>query len=116
MRASQWKRAAPVPLVIRAGWGLTLLLAPGALLRLFGDADEGRVPRRIMRVLGFRQLVQAGFEYRLGGNARKIGTGVDLLHGATSVIFSVMSPPWRRAALADAAVAAGFAVLGATNG
>ncbi len=69
MRASHWKRAAPVPLAIRAGWGMTLLVAPGALLRLFGGADEGRAPRRIMRVLGFRQLIQAGAEYRLGENA-----------------------------------------------
>ena len=95
---------------------MTLLIAPGPVLRLFGGADEGRAPRRVMRVLGARHLVQAGAEYRLGGRAREIGIGVDLLHGATSVVFGVVSPPWRRAALIDAGVATGFAVLGATNG
>ena len=68
------------------GGASRLLIAPGAVLRLFGGADEGRAPRRVMRVLGARHLVQAGAEYRLGGRAREIGTGVDLLHGATSVI------------------------------
>jgi hypothetical protein len=95
---------------------VTLLTAPGTVLRLLGGADEDRAPRRLMRVLGARHLVQAGAEYRFGGRARKIGIGVDLLHGATSVVFGVVSPPWRRAAHIDAGVAAGFAVLGATNG
>ena len=110
-----WQRAASVPLSIRVGWGLTLLIAPGPVLRLFGGADEGRVPCRIMRLLGARHIVQAAVEYRLGGRSRQIGIGVDLLHGTTSVAFGVLSPPWRRAALVDAGVATGFAVLGATN-
>jgi hypothetical protein len=116
MMASQWQRAAPIPLAIRVGWGLTLIFMPGAVLRLFGGADEGRGPRRVMRILGFRHLFQAGLEYRLGGDTREIGIGVDLLHGATSVVFGVMTPRWRRAALSDAVVATGFALLGATNG
>jgi hypothetical protein len=101
--------------MIRIGWGLMLLLAPGPVLRLFGGADDDRIPRRVMRVLGARHLVQAGAEYRYGGRARKIGIEVDLLHGATSVVLGVVSPPWRRAAFIDAGVAVGFAVLGATN-
>jgi hypothetical protein len=116
MRKSQWQRAAPVPLIIRVGWGVTLLIAPGTVLRLFGGADEDRAPRRVMRVLGARHMVQAGAEYRLGGRARKIGIGVDLLHGATSVVYAIVNPSWRRAALTDAGVATGFAVLGVTNG
>src|SRR5580698_9277376 len=99
MRGSQWQIVAPGPLTIRVGWGMTLLMAPKTVLRLFGGADEGDVPCRVMRVLGARYLVQAGAEYGLGGIAREIGTGVDLLHAATSVLFSVLSPPWRRAAL-----------------
>ena len=116
MRTSQWQRAAPIPLIIRVGWGMTLLIAPASVLRLFGGADEDRTAQRVMRALGARHLVQAGAEYRLGGRARKIGTEVDLLHGITSIIFSIVSRPWRRAALIDAGVATGFAILGATNG
>jgi hypothetical protein len=115
MRTAQWQKAAAVPLIIRVGWGMTLLIAPGPVLRLFGGSDEGRVPREVMRVLGARHIVQAGAEYRLGGRARKIGVGVDLLHGATSVVYGIVTPPWRRAALIDASVATGFAALGATN-
>jgi hypothetical protein len=69
-----------------------------------------------MRLLGARHLVQAGAEYGLGGRAREIGAGVDLLHGTTSVHFGVLRPPWRRAAFIDAAVAISFAILGVTNG
>lgn len=114
--AAQWERAAPLPLSVRVVWGITLLLAPGPVLRLFGGADEGRGPRRIMRMLGARHIVQAAAEWCLGGRARQIGVGVDLLHGTTSVVFSALSPAWRRTALIDAGVATGFAVLGATNG
>ena len=115
MRASHWQRAAPAPLAIRTVWGITLLTVPGPVLRLFGGADEDRAPRRVIRVLGARHIVQAGAEYHFGGRAREIGTGVDLLHGTTSVLFGVGSPPWRRTALIDASVAIGFALLGITN-
>jgi hypothetical protein len=116
MSTSRWKPAAPAPLIIRAGWGLILLIVPGTVLRLFGAADTDCTPRRVMRVLGARHLAQAGAEYRLGGRAREIGIGVDLLHGTSSIMCSVVSPTWRRVALVDAGVATAFAVLGATNG
>ena len=95
---------------------MTLLIAPALMLRLFGGATEGREPLQMMRILGARHVVQAALEYRFGGRARKIGVYVDLLHGATSVGFGFFRPAWRRAALVDAGVASGFAVLGATNG
>ena len=110
-----WQRAAPFPLALRAAWGTVLLVSPGLVLRLFGGADESGGPRLVMRILGGRHLVQAGAEYRFGGRAREVGIVVDLLHGATSVGFGLLQPAWRRAALTDAAVAGGFAVLGVTN-
>jgi hypothetical protein len=113
---AQWQRAAPLPLAIRAGWGATLLIAPGGVLRLFGGVDRGERPRLIMRVLGGRHLVQTAAEYRFGSHARKIGILVDVLHGATSVAFAVKRPRWRRAAATDAVVAGAFALLGLANG
>jgi hypothetical protein len=111
----QWQRSAPLPLALRAGWGAALLVAPGSVLQLSGDVDAGTTPRRVMRVLGARHLVQAGAEWAGGGRARQIGTVVDLLHAATSVGCSVVSPRWRRAALIDTAVTAAFVLLGLMN-
>ena len=79
------------------------------VLRVFGGVDEGDAPRLVMRMLGGRHLIQAAAEFRLGGRAREMGILVDLLHGATSVVFASSPPPWRRAALIDASVATGFA-------
>ena len=114
-RRSRRQRAAALPVALRAGWGVTLLLAPGTVLRIFGSADATPGPRLVMRILGSRQLVQAAIERRFGGAARETGVVVDLLHGSTSIGFAVMRPRWRRPALIDGAVAAGFAVLGITN-
>jgi hypothetical protein len=113
---AEWQRAAPLPLLIRAGWGATLLIAPGGVLRLFGGLDKGEGARLVFRILGGRHLVQAAAEYRFGGRARELGVFVDLLHGSTSVGFAFVRPLWRRAALTDAAVAGGFALLGLANG
>jgi hypothetical protein len=113
---AQWQRAAPLLLAIRAAWGATLLIVPARVIRLIGGVDQGTGPRLVMRVLGGRHLVQTAAEYRFGGQAREVGIAVDLLHGASSVAFAVLRPAWRRAALTDAAVAGGFALLGLTNG
>jgi hypothetical protein len=113
--AEGWRRAAPVPLALRIACGTALLVSPGTVLRLFGEADAGRAPRRVMRVLGARHIAQAGAEWAFGGRAREIGIGVDVLHAATDLGFSVVNPRWRRAALSDAAVTTGFVVLGLTN-
>jgi hypothetical protein len=114
-RSDQWQRAAPVPLIVRICWGALLLVSPGTVLRLFGGADQGVTPRRVMRVLGARHVAQAGAEWAFGGRARQIGTVVDLLHAATSVGLAIIDPRWRRAALSDTAVTTGFVVLGVSN-
>ena len=113
--SGQGQRAAPVPLILRICWGMLLLISPGTVLRLFGGADQGVTPRRVMRVLGARHVAQAGTEWAFGGRARQIGTVVDLLHAATSAGLALIDPRWRRAALSDTAVTAGFVVLGVTN-
>ncbi len=112
---SRWHKAAPIPLAVRVTWGTALLVAPGQILRLMGGADEGRGPRRVMRILGARHLAEAAAERRFGGTAREIGVGVDLIHAASDVGFAWLNARWRRAALTDAAVTAGFAVLGVVN-
>ena len=113
--SAQWQRAAPLPLALRAAWGTALLASPGTVLRLFGGADSGTTPRRVMRVLGVRHIAQAAGEWAGGGRARQIGMVVDLLHASTSIGFAFLDPRWRRAALCDTAVTASFMALGATN-
>lgn len=67
----------------------------------------------VARVLGARQLAQAG----LSGPAPTAaalarGVEVDALHAASMIGLAVLSRRWRPAALASAAVAAGFATAG----
>ncbi len=102
---------ASYPLALRACWGVLLLAAPGPMLRALGGSDVGVGPRRVMRVLGARHLVQAAFDVNHPG-ARRWGAVVDLLHSATAAGFAALSLRWRRAAGADAVVAAGFAAMG----
>ena len=113
--SSPVNKAAPVPLAVRAAWGSLLLVFPGAVLRRMGGADEGVAPRRVMRVLGARHLVEAGAEWRLGYPARRVGIGVDAIHALTSLVFGVSDERWRRAAFTDALIAGAFVGLGLVN-
>jgi hypothetical protein len=82
------------------------------MLALMGGADEDPLPRRVLRVLGARHIVQAVLERCFGAGARRLGVGVDVLHAATDVGFGVADSRWRRAALTDAVITTGFAVVG----
>lgn len=114
-RAPSPGRAAPLPLGVRSLWGALLVVVPGPVLRGLGGTDQGRAPRRVIRVLGARHLVQAGVEWRLGGRARETGVAVDALHAATALGFGVLDRRWRRAAFTDATIATAFIGLGLRN-
>jgi hypothetical protein len=104
--------ASNTAVAVRITWGALLCAVPGRVLKLMGGADEGLAPRRVMRVLGARHVLQGLAEYRFGASARRLGVGADLLHAATDVGFGVVDTRWRRAALTDAGIATGFAVVG----
>jgi len=92
----------------RAAWGSSLLLAPRGLLRS-ADVPSAGAGRQVVRVLGVRHLVQAAAQ--AGGSGRHRGGAlVDLLHGLSVLALAAVDSRRRRAALADAALAAGFAV------
>jgi hypothetical protein len=113
----------------RAGYGVALLAAPQALIKLTGDALTGQSPgerarpsRRacgVARVLGVRHLVQAGLTaaalragpgrtyYALAG-----GAAVDALHAATMVGLALMDQGARRVALADTGAELALATAG----
>jgi hypothetical protein len=114
-RTSRADKAAPVPLAMRVVWGSALCVLPGAVLRLMGVATAGRNPRRIMRVLGARHLLQALTEWHFKGTARRIGIWVDALHAASDIGFACLDHDWRRAAATDATITTGFVLLGLTD-
>lgn len=105
----------PAAVVVRAAWATLLVLAPGLILRFMGVTTPDRGPRRVLRVLGTRHLLQAVAVHRGGARTRNVGAAVDAVHASTDIAFAYLVPPWRRAAATDATITAGFVVLGITN-
>ena len=92
--------------VVRAGYGMVELAAPGLLAeRLLGQRLDPPA-RLIARILGARHLAQAC----LSGPAPT--AAVLALHTASMIGVAVLSRQWRPAALISAAAATGFATAG----
>ncbi len=115
--------------LVRAGYGVALLCAPQALIRLTGDPVTGQSPgerprpsRRacgVARVLGIRHLVQAGLTAGAlraaePGSSLTLGLGaaVDVLHATTMVGLALADQGARRVALADTGVEVVLAAAG----
>lgn len=98
---------------VRAGWAVILLTMPERLLRTVGAAPISAATIAAVRMLGVRHLVQAGASAALPTRSvAGLGAVVDSLHAGSCVGLAVGSPRWRRAALADVLVEAGFAASG----
>ncbi|HEY5456182.1 MAG TPA: hypothetical protein VIJ96_12005 [Acidothermaceae bacterium] len=99
--------------LLRAAWGTVLVSQPRRALALRDTARLSGLAVFAARLLGARQLTQAAIT-ALAPTPRVIrfGAAVDTLHACTGIGLAVLVPRWRRTALADAAVAAGFAVGG----
>jgi len=95
---------------VRASYGLALLCLPGPMITaLAGAPVSGRV-LAVARVLGIRQLAQAG----ICGLAptswlTQAGVAVDGLHAASMLGLAGAEPGLRRALLAETVIAAGLA-------
>ena len=115
--------------LVRAGYGLALVCAPQALIRLTGDpvtgqpagAAQPRPSRRacgVARVLGVRHLVQAGTTAMAlraePGSPVPLGLGaaVDVLHASSMVGLALVDRGARRVALADTGVELALAAAG----
>lgn len=105
-------RVPPVT-AVRAGWGVTLLLFPEAVLALTTPkrpASRARA-RAVLRVLGARHLVQCAVELRWPVRpVLAAAAAVDGLHSATGLALAALDHTWRRAGVLDAVIAAGFGV------
>lgn len=99
--------------VARAGWGCVLLLVPDRVLGAGGRRPIPAAAIAVARVLGARQLVQSAVTAAVPtGSVAGLGALVDALHAGTNVGLAALSPRWRRTALTDAVIAAGFAAFG----
>ena len=113
----------------RAGYGVALLCAPQALIKLTGDPVTGQPaeaaqPRAsgracgVARVLGVRHLVQAGTTAMAlraePGSPVPLGLGaaVDVLHASSMVGLALVDRGARRVALADTGVELALAAAG----
>jgi CHASE2 domain-containing sensor protein len=101
---------------MRLAYGIALLVRPDLVCRPFSGGPVDRPSRVFARVLGARQVVEALVLRRhrrrnwvLGGAA------VDGMHALTMLGVAARDRRHRRLALANAAVAAGFAAEGALS-
>jgi hypothetical protein len=98
---------------IRAGYGVTLIAAPGAVIHLATGRRPGRRECRVARLLGARHLVQAAVSAcapRPG--VLTAGAGIDALHTASMIMLAAVDRGARRAALMDAVAESLFAAAG----
>lgn len=98
-------------LLVRASWGALLLLRPDTGLDALDTTEPARA---VIRILGARHLAELALELRHGPAWRRAGGVVDAIHAVTALGFAGLDHRWRRAAVTDAIVAAGFAVVGLT--
>ena len=98
---------------VRAGYGSVQLAVPGwsAEQLLGGPMDPAG--RRVVRMLGARQVAQAGLavsfpdEPLLG-----LGAGVDAAHALSMAALALTGSRWRRPALVSGLIAIAFAAAG----
>jgi hypothetical protein len=98
---------------VRAGWAVILLALPQRLLRADGGGPVPAVAVAAVRVLGVRHLLQAGASAVLPtGSIAGLGALVDTVHAGSCVGLAAGSSRWRRVALVDVLIEAGFAASG----
>ena len=97
----------------RAAYGLSLLLAPGGLMRIASGRTMGRAPKVVGRILGARHLVQAFVMRRAGTrNWLLAGTAIDAAHALSMIWLATLDRGYRRPAALDALLATGLAING----
>jgi len=98
---------------IHACYGVVLVAAPGAVIRLATGQPSGRRERGIARLLGARHLVQAAITALAPvPGVLAAGAGVDTLHTTSMIMLAAADRHVRRAALTDALAESLFAVAG----
>jgi hypothetical protein len=99
--------------LVRAGWGVVLVVAPRTVLSRIPGARVQPKSVAVSRILGVRHLVQAC----LSGVAPSpeilaAGVWVDLVHSMTAFGLAVTDHRYIRAAMVDSVVAAAWSAAG----
>jgi hypothetical protein len=99
--------------LIRAGWGVALLVAPRAVLNRVPGVRVERRALVVTRILGARHLVQASLSgIHPTPEILAAGVWVDAVHSFAAVGLAVVDRDRVRAGLADSIVAALWAGAG----
>ncbi len=99
--------------VVRALYGVFLLVAPNRMIRTVTGESGGRAAAIVCRLLGARHLVQALTIERAGTRGwLLLGVVLDSAHALTMVVVAVLSTKYRRLAGYNAAVASGWILNG----
>lgn len=95
-----------------AAAGTVLLVRTRQVARLASGGSGAAPPVWIVRVLGARYLTQAAAELARPSRAVWLAvSAVDSIHAVSMLAAATVKPAYRRAALANAAVAAGSAAV-----
>jgi hypothetical protein len=99
---------------VRAGYGAVQLAIPAWSAEQLAGGPLDPATLRVVRVLGARQLAQAGLALAFpAAPLLGLGVGVDALHALSMVPVAAAAPRWRRPALVSALTATAFAAAGA---
>ena len=99
--------------MVRATYGVALVLVPGSAIRLVTGRVPSRRACRVARVLGTRHLLQAALTAAAPEpTVLAVGGQVDAVHAASMLLLAAVSRAGRRAALTDALTEAAFAAAG----
>jgi hypothetical protein len=97
----------------RAAYGVSLLLVPGAVVRVISGEPGDRASKVVGRILGARHLLQAlTIERKKTRGWLLVGASVDAAHALSMLGFAALSREHRRAAALDSALAGGLALNG----
>jgi len=103
--------------LIRASYGVALVMAPGLVIYLATGRFPSRRVRRVAQVLGTRHLAQAAVTAAIPvPEVLELGAAVDTGHAASMVMLAPAGGTAWPAALLDALAEAAFAAVGFSCG
>ncbi len=98
---------------VRAAVGVARVAFPDTVVPGLADGSLSVPGRRVVRVLGARQIIQALLTGRAATPAVLwLGAEADVAHAASMIGLAIVERRYRRDALGDAAIAVAFAVAG----
>lgn len=99
--------------LLRGVYGGVVSVAPSMVVRAYSGRPARGPDVAVARVLGARQLVQAGACAGAPGPAvLLLGAETDVAHALSAITLAVVDRTRRRAGMVEAAVAATFATIG----